>query len=204
MWLLIHRWGSLEGNNPKDSLSLVYERIMPHNKRSMIRERRFMEAYLAGYERQRRKLTSSKLNQVELVSMLVASLRLFYKSVKTYTYIIPAIAKIVPEHEITDGEGPIEGDCFVGVNYQELVVFRFAHSPFPSVRLPLQDIRVTTTTFSMFVDYSYFMSAPTSSNLTNQEVEKARLRFDARMLYHFDQILNIYQNLKRIFPNTIL
>ena len=43
----------------------------------------------------------------------------------------------------------------------------------------------------MFVDYSYFLRPPTNSSLSGSEAEKNKLRFDARMLYHFDQVLAI-------------
>ncbi len=36
-------------------------------------------------------------------------------------------------------------------------MFRGAMSRVPSVRMSLSDVKVTHTTFSMFVDYSYIM-----------------------------------------------
>jgi hypothetical protein len=89
------------------------------------------------------------------------------------------------------------------VNYKELVVFRSKSSPMAAVRLGLEDLRVTNTTFSIFVEYSYFLSSPTHSSLKSAEFSKSDLRFDARVAFHFDNLFRVYSNLKRLFPQIM-
>jgi hypothetical protein len=70
--------------------------------------------------------------------------------------------------------------------------------------MSLADVKVTHTTFSMFVEYSYIMGAPASSNFKESDPETKILRFDARMLHHFDYMVKLYCNLRRIFPRLIV
>jgi hypothetical protein len=71
---------------------------------------------------------------------------------------------------IIDGQGPITSDCYLGINYRELIVIRNKQSGKAAVKLPLEDIRVTQTTFSIFIEYSYFNSSPQNSNLQSTEL----------------------------------
>lgn len=121
----------------------------------------------------------------------------------TYTYLVAVTPRTVPESMITDGKGPIETECWLGVNYRELVVLREKSSIRPAVRLQLEDVRVTMTTFSVFIDYSYFLSSPQNSNLSRGDMQSSSLRFDARVLFHFDTLLAIYCGLKRTFPQIM-
>lgn len=104
---------------------------------------------------------------------------------------------------ITDQLGPIKNECYLGVNYKELVVFREKDSQKPAVKLALEDLRVTTTTFSIFIEQSYFLSSPSNSGLKSGELSKNNLRFDSRILFNFDSILKIYMNLKKTFPHLL-
>ena len=53
----------------------------------------------------------------------------------------------------------------------------------------------------MFIDYSPEIGKATESGLL--ESRRVSLRFDGRLLYHFRYLIELYQNLRHIFP-TIL
>lgn len=161
-----------------------------------------MKIYLDTYNEYANKLPQ-KATEKQMVEILKRCLRVFYRSIRTYTYLIPVTPKIVPDTLITDGLGPITEDCFLGVNYKELVVMRSKGAAGAAVRLALEDLRVTNTTFSIFVEYSYFLSSPNNSSLKSGDLSKSNLRFDARVAFHFESLFRIYSNLKRIFPQLM-
>lgn len=175
---------------------------MPLDKKEMTKQKNFLKIYMDTYNEFARKLPI-KMNEKQMAELLRRCIRVFYRSQRTYTYLIAVTPKIVPDNLITDGLGPITDDCYLGVNYKELVVFRSKSSPMAAVRLALEDLRVTCTTFSIFVEYSYFLSSPTHSSLNSGEHSKSDLRFDARVTFHFDSLLRIYSNLKRLFPQLM-
>jgi hypothetical protein len=81
---------------------------------------------------------------------------------------------------------------------------RTKNSAGAAIRLGLEDLRVTNTTFSIFVEYSYFLSDPTHSSLkSGGELSKSDLRFDARVAFHFESLFRTYSSLKRIFPQVM-
>ena len=73
----------------------------------------------------------------------------------------------------------------------------------PAVKLGLEDLRVTTTTFSIYIEQSYFLSSPSNSCLKSGDLSKNNFRFDSRLLFQFDSILKIYMNLKKAFPHLL-
>jgi hypothetical protein len=150
----------------------------------MVKHKSFLKIYLDTYNEYAKKL-QQKIADKQMVDIFKRCLRIFYRSMRTYTYTIPVLPKVVPESLISDGLGPITEDCSLGVNYKELVVFRSKGSGFPAVRLALEDLRVTNTAFSIFVEYSYFLSSPTNSSLKCGELSKSDLRFDAKVAFHF-------------------
>ena len=48
------------------------------------------------------------------------------------------------------------------------------------------------------------MGGQESSNFNSGDPEKRVLRFDARMLFHFDCLVRLYCNLRRMFPSVIV
>ena len=46
LWLVINYWGKLQANNPTESLNIVYKRIMPLEKKDMIKNKQFLKVYL--------------------------------------------------------------------------------------------------------------------------------------------------------------
>ena len=64
-------------------------------------------------------------------------LRVFYRSERTYTYLAPATAHTIPLSVIKDGLGPILEECWLGINFKELLVFRSSKSKGVAVRLGL-------------------------------------------------------------------
>ena len=98
--------------------------------------------------------------------------------------------------------GPIADECVLGVNFKELLIYRSEESIVPAVQLSLMDIKVKCSTFSMFIDYSPEIGKATESGLL--ESRRVSLRFDGRLLYHFRYLIELYQSLRHIFPNTVL
>jgi len=63
---------------------------------------------------------------------------------------------------------------------------------------------MTNTTYSLFIEYNYFISDPTNSKLESANIYNNNiLRFDAKVLYHFDQLFQIYSSLKHTFPAIV-
>lgn len=79
---------------------------MPLDKKEMIRQKPFLKIYLDTYNEYAGKL-NQKASERQVVEILKRCLRVFYRSLRTYTYLIPVIPKTVPESLITDGLGPI-------------------------------------------------------------------------------------------------
>lgn len=175
---------------------------MPIDKRDMLNNKQFMKVYLETYNEYATKI-KNKLTEKQYIEVFKRSLRVFYRSAKAYTYIIPVVPHTVPLELISDGLGPISDECYLGVNYKELLIFRAKDSLYPAVKLGLEDLRVTTTTFSIFIEQSYFLSNPSHSGLKSGDLSNNNLRFDSRVLFHFDSILKIYMNLKKAFPHLL-
>jgi hypothetical protein len=68
---------------------------MPLDKKEMIRQKPFLKIYLDTYNEYAGKL-NQKASEKQMVEILKRCLRVFYRSLRTYTYLIPAIAKTVP------------------------------------------------------------------------------------------------------------
>jgi hypothetical protein len=81
-------------------------------------------------------------------------------------------------------------------------VFRRADSPNPAVKLSLRDIKITCSTFSLFLNYS----PEIASNVHEyaMETRHVTLRFDGRLMYHFRYMVELYLSLRKIFPNIIV
>jgi len=146
------------------ALYTVAEKILPMEKRDIIHNKMFTRIYMDTCYEFTKKIFK-KVTIKDIPAIIKRSFRVFYRTLNTYTYIVLVTPRTVPLSLIIDGKGPITSDCYLGVNYRELVVFREKNSGRASVKLPLEDIRVTHTAFSIFIEYSYFNSSPQNSSL---------------------------------------
>lgn len=142
-------------------------------------------------------------------------IRVFYRQVKSYSYLTSAVVHTVPLSVISDNKGSLEGECWLGINYKEFLVFRREEDGVPAVRLSLEDLKVTHTTFSLFLEYNSFVGMAMESinlnesqtsieNVGREDPKRTRLRFDAKLLYHFSYLMEVYTSLRKIFPSVIL
>ena len=61
----------------------------------MLRNKQFLKVYLDTYNEYSNRL-NSKITEKQHIQIFKRCLRVFYRSAKTYTYIIPVTPKIVP------------------------------------------------------------------------------------------------------------
>lgn len=76
---------------------------------------------------------------------------------------------------------------------------------------------MTHTTFSLFIDYSSYVGFGNNQNNMNtsetstsigendpNDPKRTRLRFDAKLLYHFSYLMEVYADLRKIMPSVIV
>jgi hypothetical protein len=68
---------------------------MPLEKKEMIKQKNFLKIYLDTYNEYSNKLPQ-KLSEKHLIDLFKRCVRAFYRSQRTYTYLITATPKIVP------------------------------------------------------------------------------------------------------------
>lgn len=85
---------------------MVFKRTMPLDRKEMIKQQAFLKIYLDTYKESTAKLPA-RLTDKHLTDLFRRCLRLFYRSARTYSYLIPVTPKLIPEALITDGLGPI-------------------------------------------------------------------------------------------------
>ena len=76
-------------------MSIVYKRIMPIDKKEMIKQKLFLKIYLDTYNEYAKKLLQI-INEKQMLEIFKRCLRIFYRSMRTYTYTIPVTPKLVP------------------------------------------------------------------------------------------------------------
>ena len=83
------------------------------------------------------------------------------------------VPKLVSEQLISGGKGPMEQDCMLGFNYKEELNFRTNYIVQPTMKLVLEGIKVTNITYHIFIEYSYFLSKSSDSNLQDGDISKS-------------------------------
>jgi hypothetical protein len=197
VWLLLNHFNSLRASPISHLLTLITDNLIPPEKKSISSSKLFYKVFGDSIER------FKKLEKMPEPSTLYRTIiRVFYRSVRTYTYVAPFTPHTVPAHLFHDCLGPLGEECWLGVNFKELLVFRRWESDQAVVKLSLQDIKLTCSTFSLFVEYSPEIGT-TESHLA-EGLSRTVLRFDGRLLYHFRYMVKLYLNLRRIFPSSII
>ena len=132
----------------------------------------------------------------ERTNTQVRCLRIVYKSLKTYTWFVWTSARSIPDAFVIDSQGKISGDCWLGVNWREIVVLREGADK-PAVSVPLEDSKLIQTTISLFIQSEYYQRA---SVQTPEEKDSRELRFDGKMLYNFSDLVGLYRSIRKTFP----
>ena len=76
-----------------------------------------------------------------------------YESFRVHTYFVLVNAKTVPDNLISDGKSKLSGNCYLGVNYNEIVVIRDIKETLQTILLPLEDIDIRHSVYSIFITY---------------------------------------------------
>jgi hypothetical protein len=59
----------------------------------------------------------------------------------------------VPSLLVLDSGLLLEGQCYIGVNHSEVVVIRDKKSSIETIRMPLEDVEIVHSVYSLFLTY---------------------------------------------------
>lgn len=155
LWLGLNSLEQVQPNSIGQLIALVSNNVIPEQQKAVTQEKQFVKIFTDGTDALRKRW-QHPLTEYQRYNHQRICLRVFYRSVRAYSYLAPAQAHTVPASVISDGLGPIQGECWLGINYKQFLVFRTYSQFKPTVKISLEDLKITHTTFSLFIEVNYY------------------------------------------------
>ncbi len=91
----------------------------------------------------------------------------------------------------------LTGNCYIGVNWNEITVIREKNNTSETIRMPLEDVEMVHSVYSMFITYR--RENPRETVEGEEKIGEFELRFDSKTLHGFVQLCEKYKLMKSKF-----
>lgn len=98
-------------------MAIVQEKVIPPERRDVAEDKGFLKIF-ADIMESFKKRAHQPLVEREVHGYYRRCIRVFYRQVKSYTYLTSAVVRTVPLSVISDNRGEIKEECWLGINYK--------------------------------------------------------------------------------------